>query len=86
MEEKIVHLVLTDTTVKRALEEEADSSKTRKAIEACKKLISNKEPVSTASSKVESTKKRLKKGKETRIPAEKSDEDLKNHFFDIFGQ
>ena len=67
--------ILTDTLVKIALEEEANSAKTRKATEACKKLISNKEPLSTASSKVESGKKELKKGKDTRIQAKKFDED-----------
>ena len=69
--------ILTDTPVKTALEEEANSAKTRKATEACKKLISNKESVSTASSKVESAKKGLKKGKDTRILAANPDEEVK---------
>ena len=67
----------TDTSAKTALEEEANRPKTRKAIEVCKKLISNKEAVSTLSSKVESAKKGLKKGKDTRIQTEKYDEDEK---------
>ena len=49
--------ILTDTAVKTALKAKAISAKTRKVTEACKKLISNKEPVSTVSSKVESAKK-----------------------------
>ena len=49
--------ILTDTPVKAALEEKANSARTRKATEACRKLISNKEPVTTVSSKVESAKK-----------------------------
>ena len=48
---------LTDTPAKTAMEEEANRPKTRKAIEVCKKLISNKEAVSTLSSKVESAKR-----------------------------
>ena len=43
--------ILTDTPVKTALEEKVSSAKTRKAKEACKKVISNKETVSTLSSK-----------------------------------
>ena len=67
--------ILTDTPGETAFEEKANSAKTRKATEACKKLILNKEPVSTVSSKVESAKKGMKKGKDTKIHAQESDED-----------
>ena len=46
-------------------------------LQKLKKLISNMAPVSIASLKVESAKKELKKGKDTRIQAEKSDEEFK---------
>ena len=69
--------ILDDTPIKIALEDKTNSAKTREATEPCKKLISNKEPVSSLSSKLETAKKGLKKGKDTRIQAKKSNDNEK---------